>query len=84
MFARKLAAGAGTFKGKVGKIDGGLIRFAATPLAFAPQGGIAPAEIGPVPWRRQLAAGLGRGGIGCESQDLVGVESHRSLSGRLI
>ena len=36
VFAGKLAAGAGTFESDVCGIDLRLVRFAATPLAFAP------------------------------------------------
>ena len=79
MLAREFAAGTGAFECGAAKVDLGAIGRLAAALAFSPQGSLVAAEIGPVSRRRQLATGLGRGGIRCESQDLVGVESHRRV-----
>ena len=85
MLAGKFAAWAGTFECNVGEINLCLVRFAATALAFPPDGQLIGAFTDPFSHVRQSKPCLFRSFIGCEGQYLIFGQGHwKSLPAKLL
>lgn len=76
MLAGELAAGAAAFEGRFTGVDLRAIGDFAAALAFTPKGTLVATQAAPFRRRRQLAAGLGRGSVGSQGEDVIGTERH--------
>ena len=78
MLARKFTAGAGAFEGGLAQVDLGAVGILAATLAFAPGGRLRAAQLIPFGGRGQLATCLGGTGIGCQGENLIGIQEHEA------
>ncbi|WP_226941625.1 hypothetical protein [Janthinobacterium violaceinigrum] len=78
MLAWKLTAGAGAFEGGFAQVDLGAVGILSASLAFAPDGGLRAAQLIPFGGEGQLATCLGGTGIGCQGENLIGIQEHEA------